>query len=474
MVYLELEKSILNDRYLVRQRLRHGSYAELFLALDRVSQQPVVIKALNTELKGTQDREIERRLLVYFEMEGALLARLRHSNIIHLQGHGTAADARGRPFHFLVLEYMAGGDLMQLCRSRALSLTEATEYCRQICQGLAYAHERSIIHRDVKPQNVLLSEDLLRVKITDFGIAKLLRDQEEDEVTRGIGTETYAPPECFGEMERDLTPSADVYGIAKTYYVALTGESPRQFSQQPITSLAGPVANDVAGSDLLRILERATQDDPHHRYASVRELWENLADVTGFDGALDMGEEEETRVSTGPQRVRFDPAAAAERVVPAHRIEIPLPSVEGRLAGDGSSEMVTSDSPAIDITHAATQAVTPIAETLAGKGRWSRRLFTLGLCATFLGTAWGLWTIARRWAYPVGVVNTRSLNLRAGPGEAYESMGVIPYGSRVRHLRGDSADGWVEVEVVYWNGSPANNSHGWVRGRFIDWPSGRP
>src|SRR5919201_1842296 len=114
MPELRLENSLVDDRYEVRERLGLGSYAEIFVARDhRAEGEEVVIKALNTSLQGTP------------------------------------ADLRGVPFHYLVLEYMPGGDLLKLCRARpgnALSLSEALLYFKQVCEALAYAHGQGVIH----------------------------------------------------------------------------------------------------------------------------------------------------------------------------------------------------------------------------------------------------------------------------------------------------------------------------------------
>lgn len=473
MAYLDLEKSLLDNRYVVGRRLRHGSHAELFLAEDHIGRRPVVIKALNTELKGTLDRETEGRLIVYFEMEGALLERLRHAHIIPLLGHGTASDLQGKRFHYLILEYMAGGDLMQLCRSRPLSLGEATEYCRQLCQGLTYAHDRSVIHRDIKPQNVLLTEDLQSVKIADFGIARMLRGEEDDEVTRGIGTESYAPPECFGDRELELTPAADIYGLAKTYYVALTGEAPRQFSQLPITALPERLGAGSCGSELLRVLERATRDDPRERYESIREFWRDVATVTRVLRELDLADDEETIVAPRSNRVKFSGSPISDSTSGAIRLEVALNVPEIEITS--STALGVFPRAAAPVSETASYPSIPAEkrELVGWSARLTRRLFTLGLCAAFWGGAWGTWRVARRLKERVGTVNTRNLNLRAGPGESYPSVAVIPYGSRVQRLGGDPTDGWVEVEVIHWNGPRSESARGWVRERFVDWSEAR-
>src|SRR5919204_6997309 len=144
MPELKLENSLVDDRYEVVERLSRGSFAEIFVARDReAGGMEVVLKALNPSLQGTPDADLERTLIENFQNEALALDAVRHPHIILRLGHGTAADLRGVPFHYLVLEYMPGGDLLRLCRTRpgdALSLNEALFYFKQICEALAHAH----------------------------------------------------------------------------------------------------------------------------------------------------------------------------------------------------------------------------------------------------------------------------------------------------------------------------------------------
>src|SRR5574341_120650 len=161
MAELKLENSLVDNRYEVFERLSRGSFAEIFVAHDReAGGMEVVIKALNTSLQGTPDADLERTLVENFQNEAVALDTVRHPNVILRLGHGTAADLRGTPFHYLALEYMPGGDLLKLCRNcqnNALPLSEALFYFKQACEALAHAHGKGIIHRDLKPNNLLLS-----------------------------------------------------------------------------------------------------------------------------------------------------------------------------------------------------------------------------------------------------------------------------------------------------------------------------
>src|SRR5215510_7903160 len=290
---LKLENSLVDNRFEVVERLNRGSFAEIFVARDReAGGMEVVIKALNTSLQGTPDADLERTLIENFQNEAIALDAVRHPHVILRWGHGTAADLRETPFHYLVLEYMSGGDLLKLCRARqnnALTLEEALLYFKQACEALAYAHGKGIIHRDLKPNNLLLSADRCTLKIADFGVAKIATG-EDNEITR-VGADIYAPPEhhpdeVFAEntgSRSRLTASADIYSLAKSFYTVVCGRPPSQFICDPITYL--PVGSPADSVDepvrrrLLDVLRRATDEDPAARYASVVEFWSDLAQV---------------------------------------------------------------------------------------------------------------------------------------------------------------------------------------------------
>src|SRR5215471_9410597 len=291
---LRLENSIVDERYQVDRCLSHGSYAEIFIARDLTRDGlQIIIKALNAFLQGTPEPDLERTLIQNFQNEAIALDKVCHPNIIQRLGHGTASDLEQTPFHYLVLEYMPGGDLLSLCRKRPLGIGETASYFKQVSSALAYAHSRQVIHRDVKPNNLLLSEDRRVVKIADFGVARIATSQS-DEITR-VGTNLYAPPEHHpdsqtSELRQSLTPSADVYSMAKTIFTAMTGLSPREFIREPITSLPEGLARQPWGAGLLTILNKATSSEVESRYQSVNEFWDafsGLASKEATAGAIE-------------------------------------------------------------------------------------------------------------------------------------------------------------------------------------------
>src|SRR5436189_4636429 len=144
MPELKLHQSRLDGRYDILECLGRGSYAEIYFAHDNAAVPgapcTVVIKALNMSLQDTPDAELERTLVVNFQNEAVALDRVRHPKIISRMGHGTAIDLAGTTFHYIVLEYMPGGDMAALSRRQPLTLSQMVFYLEQVCSGLAHAH----------------------------------------------------------------------------------------------------------------------------------------------------------------------------------------------------------------------------------------------------------------------------------------------------------------------------------------------
>src|SRR6201988_2468510 len=294
MSELILQQIRLDGRYDIVECLGRGSYAEIYVANDNAAAQgaprTVVIKALNVYLQEEPDEDLERALVSNFQNEAVALDRVRHPNVINRLGHGTAIDLSGTTFHYLVLEYLPGGDLSALTRNRPLSLEKALSYLEQVCSGLAHAHKCGVIHRDIKPQNLLLTADKQTVKIADFGVARL--DESEGVITR-VGTNIYSAPEHnplvqTGQLDtatlsapRDyLTPAADIYSLAKTVYTLLAGESPRRYAHHSLTDLPLTVNTKPWSAAVLRVLQKATQNRPGDRFQTVEEFWDEFAEAS--------------------------------------------------------------------------------------------------------------------------------------------------------------------------------------------------
>lgn len=236
---LKLDGKVLGDRYQIKGRISSGSYAEVFIAGDLQDQSKnVAVKVLNTHLQGACGPDLEIHLTENFEKEAAILKSICHPNIVALLDEGEGSDLLPQEFRFIVLEYMPGGDLLDLTRTQAngsLSLVQTLNYIQQICNGLTHAHQLGIIHRDLKPNNFLLTADQLTVKIADFGIAKLSSD-EAGEITR-VGTGTYSAPEHSPDAAEPtigtLSVTADIYSLAKSCFSFVCGRSPSEFAGKP-------------------------------------------------------------------------------------------------------------------------------------------------------------------------------------------------------------------------------------------------
>ena len=520
MPELKLENSIVDDRYQVESCLGRGSYAEIFLAYDRDrGGDSVIIKALNTTLQGTIDADLEWTLIENFQNEAVALDKVRHPNVIQRLGHGTAADLAGTAFHYLVLEFMPGGDMLTLCRERRLRLDEALFYFEQVARALANAHTHNVIHRDIKPNNLLLSEDRRIVKIADFGVAKMTMD-DDVEITR-VGTNVYAPPEhhpdgAAAEMTEKLAPAADVYSLAKTIYTSLTGRAPRQFARQPISELPRELAVEPWANELLKILGRATASRVADRYQSIPDLWQDLGQLPVAEQSDAEATIVRARLGSGSEVIQIAARPAFQPLAPLHhnnsrphkaRIVVDLPSPEPDQTPVEPSAVVPHESgpslrgamaggalapPPTRVAESATVSRRPAPQSgieengpsvfdrlhVTIRSEWLRGAFILFLIAALIGLAASTYYYFAGEHVPIVgrvlsdgeaglVAGATNVNLRSDPNRQADVLAVLPEGTRVRAY--ESRDGWRRVKVIEWVGSPPDNAHetGWVDGRFI-------
>jgi eukaryotic-like serine/threonine-protein kinase len=204
------EPTVLADRYRLEEILGRGGMAEVWRATDPVLHRAVAVKVL----RDTAEEETDR---LRFTAEARTLARLSHPGLVMLLGAGINEE---RPF--LVLELVEGLTLAQECGGRPADPVRVAEIGREIAGALAYAHGAGVIHRDVKPGNVLLGHDG-RIKLADFGIARLIGETVRHTRTgQAVGTAAYLSPEQVrGE---DVTEATDVYSLGLLLLEALTGE----------------------------------------------------------------------------------------------------------------------------------------------------------------------------------------------------------------------------------------------------------
>jgi hypothetical protein len=245
-----------NERYELEHRLGHGGMATVYCARDLKLDRQVALKLLADNLAG--DDEVRKR----FSREARLAAKLDHPNVVQVFDVGEDED---RPY--IVMEYVDGGTVADRLegRNRSLPGAEALRLLAQLCDGLGHAHAKKLVHRDIKPQNLLLRESDDCLKITDFGIARAA--EETTRLTRPgkvIGTDRYMAPEQLADGK--ITPAVDVYAC-------------------------GVVADELLPQDrdpdMREIIGRCLREDPRERFKDARSLGEALGTLDGNgDGAV--------------------------------------------------------------------------------------------------------------------------------------------------------------------------------------------
>lgn len=508
---LSLDNCRLDGRYDIREQLGRGSYAEIFVARDIMAspQSPhnmVVIKALNVFLQNDLDADLERTLVENFQNEAIALDRVRHPNIISRLGHGTAKDLRGTVFHYLVLEYLAGGDLQKVCRRGKMSLPDVLKYVEQVCAGLEHAHINGIIHRDIKPQNLLLTKDRQTVKIADFGVARIASTIDSP-ITR-VGTNIFAPPEHTPfELESDtgplqnsysgLTPAADIYSLAKSTYVLLTCEAPRAFAGKPITSLPESMRSGRWEKELLEVLGKATQNDPAERYQNVNEFWRDMVKLRKYEESAGAAGGLVDRFPASPQPhvargyTPFTPAMPTFNTSRDLRLKNDV--AEGRPSlvvkvGEGNLPVSNGrDAPLPPpqigtrpvVAGESEQGAMPVETKLAPKRSFLRRAATfLIFISIFAGVLYGTHAFLRgRGLIPeirnpfraqTGVANT-DVRLRADPSTNDDPIGLVTKNSRVKIV--SSQDNWYQIDIIEQgrqSSGPPSATRGWINKRFVD------
>jgi eukaryotic-like serine/threonine-protein kinase len=271
---------VLDGRYAVTARIAHGGMATVYQATDSRLDREVALKVMHAEL--ARDEEFVRR----FVGEAKSVARLSHQNVVAVFDQG--ADG---PFLYLAMEYVPGRTLKQMLRdSGRFSPATALEIMTAVLDGLAAAHASGIVHRDVKPENVLVTGDG-RVKVADFGLA---RAQSAAGHTRSgllIGTVAYVPPE---QVTGDSTgPRGDVYSAGVMLFELLTGrlpftgDTPLSVAYQHVNQDVPPPSALVPGlpAAIDQLVLTATSRDPARRFADAGEFRSAVRRLGGYGGA---------------------------------------------------------------------------------------------------------------------------------------------------------------------------------------------
>ena len=261
----------INDRYEIRKLIGEGGMANVYLGFDTILERDVAIKVLRGDL--ADDEKFVRR----FRREAQSASLLNHPNIVQIYDVG---EDDGN--FYIVMEYINGQTLKQLIKKRGkLSVPEVIDIMSQLTDGLAHAHDSYIIHRDIKPQNIMILDDGM-VKITDFGIAMAINASDLTQTNSVMGSVHYLPPEQASG--KGSTIKSDIYSLGIMMYEMLAGVMPfrgetaveiaMKHLKNPMPSVRK--ANETVPQSVENIILKATAKNPKNRYNNVRELYDDL------------------------------------------------------------------------------------------------------------------------------------------------------------------------------------------------------
>jgi serine/threonine-protein kinase len=296
-----LTGTVLSGRYRLEQKLGSGGMSTVYLAKDETLERWVAAKVLHREISDQPD-QIER-----FRREARAVAQVSHPNVVAVIDAG---EDGGRPY--IVFEYVEGETLKQrIDRLGRLPLDEAAAYGIEVGRGLQAAHARRLVHRDVKPQNVLIDPEG-RAKVTDFGIAQQLEQDGLTRTGRVLGTTDYVSPEQA--MGQPVDDRSDIYSLGVLLYEMLTGDVP--FQAENLVGVAMKHVNErmpdvqrrrpEVSAALAAVIERSTEKKPERRYPDMAAM---LADL---ENALEVEVARAGR-STGEATTVLDSVPRRER-----------------------------------------------------------------------------------------------------------------------------------------------------------------
>ncbi len=261
----------INDRYEIEKLIGEGGMANVYLARDTILDRKVAVKVLRGDLAG--DEKFVRR----FQREALSASSLSHPNIVEIYDVG---EDDGN--FYIVMEYIEGKTLKQLIKKRGvLSLSETMDIMLQLLDALATAHDSYIIHRDIKPQNIMIKESGL-VKITDFGIAMALNNAQLTQTNSVMGSVHYLPPEQASG--KGSTIRSDIYSLGILMFEMLTGKMPfkgdtaveiaLKHMKEPLPSVRA--LNPVVPQSVENIILKAAAKNPKNRYRDVRQMADDI------------------------------------------------------------------------------------------------------------------------------------------------------------------------------------------------------
>ncbi|HMI81678.1 MAG TPA: protein kinase, partial [Solirubrobacterales bacterium] len=272
--------TVLSGRYKLEAKLGSGGMSTVYLARDTTLDRPVAVKVLHRAMSEQEDQ------LQRFRQEARAVAKLSHPNVVAVIDAG---EDGGHPY--IVFEYVEGETLKQrINRVGALDAQEALAHAIEIARGLTVAHARNMVHRDIKPQNVLIDSEG-RAKLTDFGISRQLEQDGMTATGRVLGTTDYVSPEQA--MGHAVDQRSDVYSLGVVLYEMLIGQVPFHADSQVGVAMKH-VNEDLPDVQQRRpelsaaaamVVERATAKDPAQRYQEVGELIADLATALEVEAA---------------------------------------------------------------------------------------------------------------------------------------------------------------------------------------------
>ena len=272
--------TLIGGRFRLEEKIGSGGMSTVYRAFDPTLERWVAIKLMHRDISSDPD-QLER-----FRREARAVARLNHPHVVTVIDAG---EDDGTPF--IVFEYVEGETLKdRIRRQRRLPVPEAVAYAIEIGRALACAHANKLVHRDVKPQNVLIDSDG-RAKVTDFGIARSLEQEGLTVAGRVLGTTDYVSPEQA--LGQDVTEQSDIYSLGIVLYEMLTGETPFRADTQVAVAMKHvreplpdvQVRRPEISAALAAVVDRATAKETASRYQSIDEMVHDLEQALGIESA---------------------------------------------------------------------------------------------------------------------------------------------------------------------------------------------